>query len=81
MVLAMLDVIVGKSILSFLYPTKAPTNVKGIEMQHHMAATLRTSKKGTDADEWWKAKTVLKKMKMANESPGKRVAVMMVHIW
>mmetsp|Transcript_31358 Transcript_31358/g.61070 ORF Transcript_31358/g.61070 Transcript_31358/m.61070 type:complete len:115 (+) Transcript_31358:220-564(+) len=77
---AMVDVTVGKLMLSALYPKYAPKNTRGMEMQHHMAATMTKSKKGTLAVERKKANMVLKKMKVTKQSPGKAVAVKRVHI-
>eukprot|EP01083_Nonionella_stella_P282489 961247_1 len=81
---AIVEVTVGKVIASTLYPKYAPKNTRGIETQHHMAATMTKSKKGTEAVERKKAKMVLKKMKVAKHSPGKAVAVRRVqscHFW
>jgi len=44
-----------------------------------MAATMTKSKKGTLAVERKNARIVLKKMKVAKQSPGKAVAVNSVH--
>jgi hypothetical protein len=45
------DVTVGKVRVSSLYPKYAPRKTRGTEMQHHMAATITKSKKGTLAVE------------------------------
>ena len=72
---AMLEVMVGNLMESALYPMRAPMKVSGMEMQHHMAATMRTSKKGADAEECMNAKMMLKKMNIPKADPGKSVAV------
>ena len=76
---AIVDVTVGNSILSALYPKYAPKKTRGTEIQHHMAATMTKSKKGTLAVERKKAKMVLKKTNVMKQSPGKAVAVKRVH--
>jgi hypothetical protein len=48
---AMVLVTVGKLIASFLYPKNAPTKTKGMEIQHHIAAKIKMSKKGADPDD------------------------------
>jgi hypothetical protein len=75
----MVDVTVGKAIVSSLYPKYAPKKTRGMEMQHHMAATMTKSKKGTLAVERKNAKMVLKKMKVKKHNPGKAVPVKRVH--
>ena len=62
-----------------MYPKYAPIKTRGVEMQHHMAATMTKSKKGTLAVEWKNAKMVLKKTKVKKHNPGKAVPVKRVH--
>ena len=72
---AIVDVTVGNSIESFLYPKYAPTKTNGIETQHHIAATMMTSKNGADADECKNQRMMLKNKNIPNANPGKSNAV------
>ena len=62
-----------------MYPKYAPRNTRGIDTQHHIAATMIKSKNGTLAVERKKVKIVLKNMNTKKHSPGKDVAVKRVH--
>lgn len=72
---AMVLVTVGNSIVSILYPKYAPMKTNGMDTQHHMAATIRMSRNGTDPEERKKARTVLKKMNIEKHVPGNSTAV------
>ena len=72
---AMVEVTVGNSIDSCLYPKYAPKKTNGMETQHHMAAKMMTSKNGAEAEECMKARITLKNKNRQNAIPGKRVAV------
>jgi hypothetical protein len=75
----MVDVTVGYDMVGALYPKNAPTKTNGMETQHHMAAIIKTSKKGTDPELWKKKSMTLKNKNVAKHKPGKMVAVRMVH--
>ena len=51
---AMVEVTVGNEMASALYPKYAPRKTKGIETQHHIAATMMTSKRGAEAEDFRK---------------------------
>lgn len=76
---AMVDVTVGKEIVSWRYPKYAPRNTRGTEIQAHIATKIRTSMKGTDALECMKKRMMLKNIKRQKRVPGKIVAVKRVH--
>mmetsp|Transcript_16063 Transcript_16063/g.22876 ORF Transcript_16063/g.22876 Transcript_16063/m.22876 type:complete len:81 (-) Transcript_16063:1333-1575(-) len=50
----------------------------GMDTQHHIAATIRTSMNGADPEDLKKKSTILKKRNMKKQRPGNSVAVKMV---
>lgn len=78
--LEIVDVTVGKLMVSLRYPKYAPKKTSGIETQHHIATTIKTSMNGTEAELWKKANMMLKSRNVENETPGKNVAVSNVQV-
>jgi len=78
--LEMVDVTVGNEMVSLRYPKYAPRKTSGMETQHHIATMMSTSIKGTEAEEWKKARIMLKSKNMEKVAPGKKVAVRRVQV-